>query len=78
MSDSPLYPEARAILFLLLRRAHVPEALANQGVAMALDQLAAFAAEHGSVPTADQVIVRDHRSTRLAAENPALYDDDRR
>ena len=77
MNENPLYPEARAILFLLLRRAHVPEQLANQGVAVLLDQAAAFAAEHGSAPAADAVVVRDHRSaagTRLAAENAEAFD----
>lgn len=77
MNDNPLYPEARAILFLLLRRAHVPESLANQGVAVILDQAAAFAAEHGSAPTAERVVVRDHRSaagTRLAAENEEAFE----
>ena len=75
MNENPLYPEARAILFLLLRRAHVPEQRANQGVAVLLDEAAAFAAEHGSAPVADAVVVRDHRSTRLAAENPAMHGD---
>jgi len=77
VNDNPLYPEARAILFLLLRRAHVSEVLANQGVAVLLDQAAAFAAEHGAAPTADRVVVRDHRSpagTRLAAENDEAFE----
>ena len=71
--NNEIYPEVRAILFLLLRRAHVPEELANAGVAELLSQAAAFAAEHGGAPTADHVIVRDHRSTSLAAENPDMH-----
>lgn len=73
MTDSPHYPEARAILYVLLRAARVPEELANEGVAEALEKLADFAAQHGSVPVAEKVVVTDHRGTRLAAEHPDLH-----
>ena len=40
-----------------------------------LVQRAITEASRSGTPSADAVVVRDHRSTRLAAENPAMYGD---
>ena len=49
---------------------HIPEIIA--ALAPSVERLIAAS---GSAPTAERVVVRDHRSTRLAAENPAMHND---
>jgi hypothetical protein len=49
---------------------HIPEILA--ALAPSLERL--ISASSGTV-AADRVVVRDHRSTRLAADNPAMHGD---
>ena len=71
MKDNPHYSEARVALDLLLRAAGVPDAIANGFADEALTHAARAASDYlTATPTADRVIVRDHRSTRLAAEAP--------
>lgn len=71
MTDTPHYSQARIALYLAVRATGVPDQFAGPIV----DEALAFAARAASdylttVPTADRVEVRDHRSTRLWAENP--------
>lgn len=74
MKDNPHYPGARLGIDLLLRAAGVPDAIASGIADEALNHAARAASDYlTATPTADRVEVRDHRGTRLAAENPDMH-----
>lgn len=74
MKDSPHYPGARLGIYMLLRAAGVPDAIAGGIADEVLTHAARAASDYlGSVPVADRVVVTDHRSTRLAAESPDMH-----
>lgn len=74
MKDSPHYPGARLGIYMLLRAAGVPDAIAG-GIADEVLTHAARAAGDwlSTAPVADRVVVTDHRRTHLAAEHPDLH-----
>ena len=70
MKDSPIYGEAHVVLYRLARHAGIPDTVASILSEQILAQFADVCSRHPD--RAEVVVVRDHRSTRLAAENPAL------
>ena len=72
MKDSPAYHAAHVALYQLIRHAGLPDAAASIMADGVLSQLAEICERHPD--RAERVIVRDHRSTRLSAENPALHE----
>ena len=72
MKDSPAYHAAHVALYQLIRHAGLPDTVAVIMADGVLSQLAEVCERHPD--RAKRVIVRDHRSTRLAAENPTLHE----
>jgi hypothetical protein len=72
MKDSPAYGAAHVALYRLARHAGLPDTVASILSEQILSQFADVCSRHPD--RAEVVVVRDHRSTTLAAENPALHE----